>query len=170
MKLAAIVLLPLALISGALGSASWLVVDVKEAGGPRLVVPIPVFVVQMAASFLPESCTRAALPQEAAEILPAAGRALGELRHAPDGVLVEVEDGEETVVVSKIDDRLEVRVRAPGERVDLTLPLSTVQEVLESHDGETFRLEDVLAALRRLERTDLVQVEDGDERVKVWIW
>jgi hypothetical protein len=170
MKLAAVVCLPLMLVAGALGSASWLVVDVKEADGPRILVPIPLALAQVAAALVPERCTRVVLPEEAAEILPAATRFVEELRDASDGVLVEVEDGQETVVISKVDDRLEIRVRGPRERVDVALPLETVEDILASYDGETLRAKDVVAALRRINDTDLIRVEDGDDRVKVWIW
>jgi len=170
MKLAAIILLPLALAGAALGSATWIVVDVKEGDGPRIVVPVPLFAVEVAASLVPEQRTRVSLPQEAARVLPAAARICRELREAPDGVLVEVEDRDETVLISKVEDDLQIKVRGPRETVDVTLPLDAVEEIIESFDGKTLQASDVLAALRRVSRTDLVRVEDGKDRVRVWIW
>ena len=170
MKLAAIILLPLALLGAALGSATWIVVDVKEGDGPRIVVPVPLFAVELAASFVPEERTRVSLPQEAARVLPVAARIFRELRQAPDGVLVEVEDREDTVQISKVEDNLQIRVRGPDEAVDVTLPLDAVEEIIESFDGDTLQAKDLLAALKRASRTDLVRVEDGNDRIRVWIW
>jgi len=170
-KLAAILSLPL-LFVGVMASSSCLVVDVKEGGpdGMHIVVPVPLFLAQIALSFVPEEHTRVPLA-EAAEYMPMAERFIAELEKIPDTELVRVEEEDELVVISKVGDVLEVEVfEGDGEQVLVNMPISAVQEILASFDGETFEASQAIAALRGISRTDLVHVRDGDEEVKVWIW
>ena len=79
-KLAAVLSLPLLLV-GVMGSSSCLIVDVKEGGpdGMHIVVPVPLFLAQMALSFVPEEHTRFPV-EEAAEYIPMAERFIARAR------------------------------------------------------------------------------------------
>jgi hypothetical protein len=169
-KLAAILSLPLMFV-GVLASSSCLVVDVKEGGpdGLHLVIPVPLVLAQAALSFVPDVHTRVPCP-EAAEYLPVAESVVGELRAIPDTELVRVEEDDELVIISKIDGKLEVEVYGDREEVSVSLPLTAVEDILASFDGEYFEASAVVAALRGISQTDLVHVRDGDEEVKIWIW
>jgi hypothetical protein len=169
-KLAAVLSLPLMLVAMA-ASSSCLVVDVKEGGpdGLHLVIPVPLALAQAALSFVPEEHTRVPCP-EAAEFLPVADKVVEELLDIRDTELVRVEDRHELVVVSKINDNLDVEVYGDREEVSISLPLTAVEDILASFDGETFEASEVVAALRRISQTDLVHVRDGDEEVKIWVW
>lgn len=169
-KLAAVLSLPL-LLMGVVASSSCLVVDVKEGGpdGTHIVVPVPLFLAQVALSFVPDEHTRVPC-SEAAEFIPMAERILEELEDIPDMELLRVEDQHELVVVSKVDDTLEVEVLGRTEEVQIAVPLFALRDILASFDGETFEAAEVVAALRGVSRTDLVHVRDGDEEVRIWIW
>jgi hypothetical protein len=171
LKAAAALAIPVAMF-GAVASTSFLVVDVRETGpdGVRIVLPVPLILAQAAASFVPESQARVDVP-EIEEYLPAAEKLVAALRDVPDAELVRVEERDELVTVSKVGDVLEVRVHgSDGENVSVNVPLSAVEEILASAEGGTIDVRDAIAALRGVSRTNLVEVHDGDEHVKVWIW
>jgi hypothetical protein len=169
-KVAAILALPLALLS-VVASSSCLVVDVKEGGpdGMHIVVPVPLALAQLAVAFVPPEHKRVSCP-EAEEFLPMAERIIEELQDMEDVELVRVEDDHELVVVSKIGENLEVEVYGRDEEVNVSLPLYVVEDILASFDGETFEASEAIAALRGVSNTDLVHVRDGDEEVKIWVW
>ena len=172
-KLAAVLSLPLLLV-GAMASSSCLVVDAREGGpdGMHIVVPVPLFLAQIALSFVPDEHTRIPIhDQEAMEFIPMAEARVAELEKMPDSELVRVEEEHELVTISKVGDVLEIEVyEGDREHVVVNMPISAVQEILASFDGETFEASEALAALRGISRTDLVHVIDGDEEVKVWVW
>jgi len=170
LKVAAVLAFPAALVAS-VASTSFMVIDVREGGpeGHRIVLPIPLFLVQAAASFVPTHETHIDVP-ELDEHLPTALRVIDALREAPDGELVRVEEADERVRISKVGDLLEIRVRGDHETVDVNVPLDVIADIL--HDAQDGEIEagDVVAALRGMSRTNLVEVHDGDEHVKVWIW
>jgi hypothetical protein len=170
LKTAAIVLasIPLAL-AGLLASSSCVVVDVKTTDGPRIFVPVPLFVAKAALGFAPHEATHVEIP-ELAEYSGLAAKLVDELRNAEDGVLVEVDDRRDHVRIEKIGDELAIEVHSDEEEVSIRIPLSVAAEALEAYDGETLEVATVLEALGSVSRTDLVHVKTRDEEVKVWIW
>jgi len=170
LKTAAIVLLSIpVLIVGALLSSSCVIVDVKQADGPRIVVPVPLFLARTALAFAPHEATHVDVP-EIAEYHDVAEKIIDELIDVPDGVLVEVRDGSEHVLIEKVGDDIEVRVDGESENVSVTVPLTMVADILDSFDGKEFETKNVLAALSSVSRSELVHVKTDDEEVKVWIW
>ena len=170
LKVAAVLAFPAALVAS-VASTRFMVVDVREGGpdGHRIVLPVPLFLAQTAVSFAPTDKTLIDVP-ELDEHLPAALKMIDALREAADGELVRVEEGDELVAVSKRDDMLEVRIRGGHETVDVSVPLRVVSDILrDAQDGE-IHAADVIAALSSASRTNLVEVHDGDEHVRVWIW
>ena len=89
---------------------------------------------------------------------------------APDGVLVEVREDREHVLIEKVGNRLEIDVDTDDEEVSVTVPFTVVLDILDSYDGEALSSASVLAALSSASRTDLVHVKTKDEEVRVWIW
>jgi hypothetical protein len=147
------------------------VVDVREGGpdGTRLVVPVPLALASAVLHFVDTGRTRMRCP-EFAEHREAATRLARELEHAPDGRFVEVEGRREHVTIDKIDDILVIEVHEDDNDVLVRVPVSALQELIESYDGEAFQAEDVLAALRGAPSGEWVRVRDGDDHVRVWIW
>ena len=94
------------------------------------------------------------------------------LREAPDGDFATLETDGERVRVSRsgrfLLAKVEPRTGGEGEKVDVRLPIS-VLDALFSSGSDTL---DVQAALRVLEKEpdgDLVRIDDGDSRVRIWI-
>jgi len=167
--IAGLVLAP-AMFLGLLASADYAVVDVREGGpdGMHIIVPVPLSLARIALNFAPSEAKYVEVP-EIARYLPYADRIVAELRSAPDGVLVSVEERDQTVHVEKIGDTLEVHVNDDGSVVDVTIPLDAVMDVVRAYDGGGFDTRDLLRAVGRA-HGNLVHVRDGDEEVKVWVW
>ena len=170
LKTAALVLASIPVVLAAmLLSSSCVVVDVKQADGPRIVVPVPIFVARAALAFAPAEAKHVSVP-ELAEYRDVAEEILSELRDAPDGVRVEVREDGDHVLIEKVGNRLEIDVDTDDEEVSVTVPFTVVLDILDSYDGEALSSASVLAALSSASRTDLVHVKTKDEEVRVWIW
>ena len=170
LKTAALVLASIPVVLAAmLLSSSCVVVDVKQADGPRIIVPVPLFVARAALAFAPPEAKHVTVP-ELAEYRDVAEEILNELRDAPDGVLIEVRDDGEQVLIEKVGDRLEIDVHGDDEEVSVTVPITFVLDILDSYDGEELTTSEVLRALSSVSRTELVHVKTKDEEVRVWIW
>jgi hypothetical protein len=160
---------PIALAATVAGTGV-MVVDVNPSDGPHIVVPVPLLAAQVASGFLPEEARRELdLTEHLDGVDPAAFQELiAALREAPDGELVRVEDGDELVIVAKRGDTLEVMVDGISEQVDVTVPLNVVARVV-GDDGR-IRIGEVIRELRHTRFTNLVDVRDGEDRVKVWVF
>lgn len=170
LKMAAVTVLSIPLVlAGVVASTGLVVVDVKSADGPRIVLPVPLVVARTALSFAPEEARLVEVP-ELSEYSELCSRLLSELRNAPDGVLVEVHDGNDHVRIEKFGDELSVEVESDDDDVSVHVPFEVASRVLESYDGNRLETSEVLAALSSASRTDLVHVKSGEEEVKIWIW
>ena len=146
-------------------------VDVKEGGrnGTHIVLPVPLALAQVAASFAPAHAMHPHLGAEAAKYLPVAREALQALAVGPDGELVRVEEDNEQVVISKVGRKLQVRVKDHGEEVNVDVPFDMALAVL-GEDGTISPMRAV-GALRSARFTKLVEVHGRDgEEVKISIW
>ena len=146
-----------------------MIVDVRQADGPRVIVPVPLFVARAALVFAPDEVAHVDVP-ELAEYLDVVEQIVDELLDAPDGVLVEVHDDEEHVLIAKVGDDIEIEVDGEEEEVSVRLPLIVVADILESYDGEEFEARDVREVLSTISRTEIVHVRTADEEVKIYVW
>ena len=166
LALGAAVAIPAMMFTAVLGTGV-MIVDVQEEDG-RIVVPVPLILVQLATAVIPEHhIPPIEIPEE---FLPAAREMVAALLDAPDGELVRVEDDGDLVTVTKVGDLLEVMVlEGDGEEVRVNLPLESALDLLiDAEDGLTPW--EAVSAVRGMRFTQLVDVRDGDERVKVSIW
>jgi hypothetical protein len=156
--------------TGTIAATGVAVVDVREGGpdGHRFVLPVPLVLAELAASFVPEKELNLDLPPEARGHLRSAGGILKALSEAPDGEYVRVEDENELVVIEKRGDTLHVEVHGRNEDVSVNVPLDALSEVV----GEDGRLSPRRAVrlLRHARFTTLVDVRDGEDRVKVTVF
>lgn len=164
--------IPAALVGLAAGTGV-MVVDVKPADGPRIVVPVPLALAQAAAAFVPGHAMQ--IPaEEVAELrqhLPAIQGILQALAEAPDAELVRVEERNGHVVsVTKRGDLVEVLVDGAREHVEATVPLALVERALEMLADGRMRPAALIGELRRQRWTDLVEVHDGGDHVRVWLF
>jgi hypothetical protein len=167
---AALLALPAALLA-IVAATGVMVVDVREGGpkGHRIIVPVPLIAAQLAASFIPSDKTRVHMKQ-AEEYLPKAYELMDAIAEAPDGEYVRVEEREQQVVVKKVGGELDVRVSGRRESVHVRVPVSLAREISrQCRDGQLAPRE-VISALRQARFSDLVDVKDGDDHVRVWIF
>jgi hypothetical protein len=98
---------------------------------------------------------------------------LSAVREAPDGEYVSVDGDDERVLVAKRGDYLYVRAEErdrwdEGEVVRVRVPMVVVEALLTG-DPDELDLVAAVNALDDLGSTELVRVDDGESRVKIWI-
>ncbi|MFI5007986.1 MAG: hypothetical protein ACHQKZ_11125, partial [Solirubrobacterales bacterium] len=146
------------------------VVDVREGGpdGTHIVVPVPLVLAQGALLFVPEEKVRVKLDR-AEKYLPLARELVEALAQGPDGELVRVEEPGEEVVITKKGDTLEVRVQDKNDDVAVNIPLALAMAAVPDAHGR-IRMADLAGALGSTRFTDLVDVQSGNDHVKVSVW
>jgi hypothetical protein len=168
---AALAAVPLAMV-GVVAGTGVAVVDVKQADGTRIVIPVPLLRAETAAHLAPANATRQAMKnmERAQRYLPVAEEVVAALAEAPDAELVSVDDDSEHVRINKVGSEIQIRVTSRREKVAVNVPIDMVQQTLRKvHHGNMYP-EDFVALLRQARMTDLVDVVDGDDHVKISIW
>jgi hypothetical protein len=172
LKLAMILGVPIAMLA-TVASLGVVVVDVREGGpdGSRIIVPVPLVFAQAALAIAPmvAPVDKLRLPHEAAEHMGLAREVIEALAAAPDGELVRVEERDQQVLITKEGRTLKVRVAGKRENVSVNVPLQLALEALPGPDGR-IRTAALAGALGSLRFTDLVEVQDGNDHVRVWVW
>ena len=162
--------LPVAAVAVVAGTGV-VVVDVRESGGHRIVVPVPLLLAETAARFAPMPPAPALRDLEKVErYLPAADEVLAALAEAPDAELVRVDDGPDHVLIEKVGQTLRIRVEAPDSRVSVNVPLDMVRETLQQLRGGRIDAAGLVGALRQARLSQLVEVHDGEDHVKISVW
>ena len=87
-----------------------------------------------------------------------------------DGELVSVKDRETLVTVQKKGGSLEVNVNDGGTKVFAKLPLKLAERVVASSGDGRISPREAMAALDGTMSGKIVDVQDGDTHVKVWVW
>ena len=171
-KLAVILGVPIALLA-TVASLGIVVVDVREGGpdGTHVVVPVPLVLAQAAVALAPAVAPedKMRVPEEALEHMGVAREVLAALAAAPDGELVRVEERSETVVIEKEGRSLRVHVTGERENVSVNVPLHVALQALPDEHGH-LRTAALAGALGTVRFTDLVDVQDGKDHVKVYVW
>lgn len=169
---AALAAVPLAL-GAAVGATGVVVVDVRESGpgGHRIVVPVPLLLAEAAVRMAPLG-KRPHFPEigEAARFLPVAEDVLAALADSPDGEFVRVDERDEHVRIAKVGAMLEITVDSPREKVRVNVPLSAAREVLRQARSGHVDPGGMVGALRQARFTDVVEVDSGDDHVKISVW
>ncbi len=171
-KLAVILGVPIALLA-TVASLGIVVVDVREGGpgGTHVVVPVPLVLAQAAVALAPAMAheDKMHIPDEALEHMGLAREVLEALAAAPDGELVRVEERNETVVITKEGRSLHVHVTGDRENVSVNVPLHLALQALPDEHGHV-RMGALAGALGSVRFTDLVDVQDGKDHVRVYVW
>ena len=163
--------IPLSMV-GVVAGTGVVVVDVRPHDGPRIVVPVPLLLAENVARLAPTHHAQHALRglDRVHKYMPVAEEVVAALAEAPDAELVRVEDGREHVRISTVGDMLQIRVQSPDEKVAVNVPIRLVQNALrQAHHGR-IDAGALVASLRQARMTDLVVVDDRDDRVKISIW
>jgi hypothetical protein len=162
---AALAAVPLGLVT-LTASTGVVLIDVQERGpsGHHIVVPLPLAALQAAALFIPAQ--HAHFESRHADV---ARSVLLALRGSIDGELVRVEEPGQQVVISKDGDILHVQVHEPGQDVTVNVPLSLAMAALPD-GGKPVSVAALAGALSSARFTDLVDVRNGEERVRVSVY
>lgn len=171
-KLAFVLGVPAALLA-TVASLGVVVVDVREGGpeGQRIVVPLPLVLAQAAVAVAPAVAgEELRIPdREALQHLGLARGVVEALAKSPDGELVRVEERDEQVVITKHGGTLQIRVRGASEAVSVNVPMRLALQALPDERGN-IRTAALAAALGSVRFADLVEVQDGDDHVRISVW
>jgi hypothetical protein len=162
----------LALAAPAAAASPWLHVRVLEDEGDKVSVNLPLSVVRVALSIIPEKISdgKHFKIDDHDHLSIAEMKALWrELRNSAEGDLVTVESADENVRVSREGELMLVRVdgHERGEEVAVEIPLSLVDALL-APEGEELDFEAAVEHLEQI-RGDIVRVKGDDGTVRIWI-
>lgn len=148
----------------------WLHVTVDEGAGAKVSVNLPLALAEKALPMLPlgdELSWRHHRRHHGLD-LEEMRELWAEVKNSPDMAFVTVEEDDETVKVWKKAGFVYVEVRADDgdEKVDVKIPLAVVDAIFA---GDEINLTAAVQALAESGGGDLVSVEDGNDRVRVWI-
>ncbi|MCU1269264.1 MAG: hypothetical protein JWN74_558 [Acidobacteriaceae bacterium] len=117
--------------AAALSSEGFIYVNVLEhqPGGTHINVLVPAALVPATLRFVPNHHLAKA-SQQLRPYLPAIDAAIPALNDSPDGVLVEVADPGEHVLITKRDGSIVVDVNDAGETVHVSVPLRAAQSAI----------------------------------------
>ncbi|MGD8394854.1 MAG: hypothetical protein PVF43_05195 [Candidatus Eiseniibacteriota bacterium] len=165
-------------VTAASAGDRWLHVRVDESGrhGERVRVQLPLKMIQAILPAIETEAFQHGRVQLGNEDLDAADlRAMLEaVRDAADGEYARIESHDERVRVAKQDDFLHVQVEErdawddASEVVRVRIPMVVVEAMLAGH-GDEIDLAAGIEALDSLGQMELVTVDDGDSRVRIWI-
>jgi hypothetical protein len=171
-KLAFVLGVPVALLA-TVASLGVVVVDVREGGpnGQRIVVPLPLVLAQAAVAVAPVIADeKLRIPDnEALQHIGVAREVMEALAKSPDGELVRVEERDEQVVITKEGRTLHIRVHSAKEDVSVNVPLHLALQALPDEHGN-IRTAALAAALGTVRFMDLVDVKDGEDHVRIYVW
>ena len=177
MKPVLLVALALAVAMPLFAQTPWIHITVDETGedNTRVNVNLPLSVVQIALAAAPEkiiSHGKLHLRHVNKDVdIETFRKMWAELREAGDAEFVTIEEEDETIRVRREGDfiRIDIDGRNHGDpkQVHVDIPV-TVLDALFSGDGETLNIEDALSELSK-ERGDIVRVDDGETKVRIWI-
>ena len=160
-------------------NAAWIHVQVAEGGdkAETVNVNLPLSLARVALQVAPKKMTEELHEKMSESEMSLADLRLlwAELKNAGDAEFVTVESGDESVRVARVGDKIRVFVEElkedegaeSAERVQVEIPVEVVDALL-SGEGEELNLEAAVARLAD-QRGDIVKVEDGESRVRVWI-
>jgi hypothetical protein len=153
----------------------WIHVEVIESGDEpeKVNVNVPLALAEVALEVLPKDVTEkiSSKFQEKDISLADLRKLWAELKNSGDAEFVTVESDDETVRVVREGQIIRVNVDDRGgdepEQVRVEIPIEVVDALL-SGEGEELNLRAAVQQLRN-RRGDLVNVDDGKSKVRVWI-
>ena len=168
---AAVALAVLFLAAPSFAADRWFHVRVDEPHGAEVAVNLPLSLIEMAVSMIPEDFSNEVeveLNQEGFSV-EQLHQLWQEVKNTGDATFVTVKDGDQTVEVSRSGNYLIAQTVGDGDtQIDVRFPLEVVDALFSS--GPT-RL-DLAAAVRALANYadgDMVTVRDNDTTVRVWV-
>lgn len=117
----------------ALYGAGTIAVTVEEDRGDRFSVRVPAGLANLVLNLIPGRLVDEALRDVSDEIdpfVPSVRDAWAQLNATGDFVLVEVNEGDEHVLVRKVDDKLVITVDTNDTDIDIAVPMKTIGKVI----------------------------------------
>jgi hypothetical protein len=168
---AAIVLAVLFVAAPSLAADRWFHVRVDEPSGAEVAVNLPLSLIEMAVSMIPEDFSdqvHVELNQDGFSIQQL-HQLWQEVKDTGDATFVTVKDGDQTVEVSRSGNYLIAQTVGDGDtQIDVRFPLEVVDALFSSGPDRL----DIAAAVRALANYadgDMVTVRDNDTTVRVWV-
>ena len=151
----------------------WLHVKVDEAGGAKVLVNLPIGIVEKAMAMIPDedwNHGHVRIDGHHDWSISELRELWNEVSSTPDMTFVTVEDEGEKVRVWKEGDYLKVRAIEDegGADVNVQIPARVVDALL-SGEGEELNFRAAIEALAAEGEGELVTVTDNDDRVRVWV-
>jgi len=154
--------------------ALWIHVEVFEAGekGANVKVNLPLSLIDVALDLAPDDVIAdGRLKIDSSDVSVADMRRMwSQLRTAGDAEFITVEEEDETVRIARQGEIIEVHVtdRSNGtEKTRIEVPLSIV-DALFAGEGDALDVRGALAQLKT-RRGEILSVDDGESRVRIWI-
>jgi hypothetical protein len=173
-KLAILCMIPFAMTMGLFLTTDTMFVDVNVDEGPggdnfHIFVPVPMFLASAAMNMVPADEMEIEC-EELWRYREPISKVIEELRRAPDGELVRVEERDTFVTIEKKGNDLRIHVIDGEEEVKVKFPLSAARRFLARLDGPVFNAKDLLAATNNTMFGEVVNVNADDAQVRIWVF
>lgn len=136
----------------------------------RVWVPVPVALGHLAGSLIDIPLKMEKEFQEVWQHREAIAEVLRQLPGLPDADFVQVDKGKEHVRIFKRGDSLFVQVDTPKEKVNVRIPIQTVERLVEALQKPNASVGDLFACLEWQPAGDLVYVKTDHEEVRISLW
>ena len=136
----------------------------------RLWVPVPVALGSIAGRLIDVPLKMERDFQEVWQYREAAAEILRQLPSVPDAEFVEVRSGRDYVRIFKRADFLHIQVDNPTEKVNVRLPIQTIERLAEVMSDPNASVGDLFACLEWQSAGDLIYVKTQNEEVRISLW
>jgi hypothetical protein len=121
------------LVAGTIAATSLVTVSVHDKSeGTHVYLPVPAAALYLGMDLLPlvmDDSDLIEMRRDMGDWGPFVAATMRGLADCPDGVLVDIRDGEETVSIVKEGESFRIRVRNPNESVDISVPARMLSKV-----------------------------------------
>lgn len=157
-------------------SAQWIHVRVDEVDGAKVNVNLPIALLEVAMEIAQDHGMDAIEEHGGMHFgrrhdmdVADLRRMWDAMRDSGDAEYVNVEDGDENVRIYRQGDRVNIEVDdGDDEKVRVEVPFSVVDTLLDG-EGNELNLVGALRELANSNNGEIIQVNDGDTTVRVWI-
>jgi len=171
---AVVAIMAVAGVAQAQEASSWIHIRVDEADGAKVNVNLPMSLIEVALDIAEEQ----AFDGHHGEMhfgrhgdmdVEDLRRMWNELRASGDAEYINVEDHDEHVRIYRRGDRVHIQVDEDGdEKVRMEVPFSVVDVLLEG-EGERLNFAGAIREMAGTNDGEILQVNDGDTTVRIWI-
>ena len=162
--------------SGLLAQERWFHVRVTEAGDEptQVAVNLPLSLIEAALKLVPEDVHKE-IDLELNEVdfdIEDLRQFWKDVKNADDATFVTVQSPDETVKIAKEGDLLIARTTdrsADGAQVDVRFPFAVLDAMFQGTNEHELDLVAAVRALAQYGDGDIVTVDDGETRVRVWV-